>query len=414
LALLAGVGSVVAIYLGSRFLRFGIYADAKALAIAAPLVMLAALYGVLDTRPAERRRGPTSLRDRVRAGASLLRDMGAAALRGDAARLGRAALGVAFVTAALVSTYLVLGGARVDRSDQGEDLARLRPELGGKRVLFLGTDEHAAFELGGAAVIGPYPLPRGPQLDLRPGVGVVPDSLRYDFDSVPRETLDWADLAITTRTPYTSEPPPNFRAVDSTESYVLWKRIGPTPARRTLPEGELPGAMLDCSTPQGRRLSGRRGVARIFAPQPAYRAGTHWVQAGTRPGVPVPAQTTEDAPVQQRLRLAQGRWEISFQYRSVEPLEVRAPGLEWELPPNPDLFIGPFWPAGTIEIERAGPVPFTVQVERRPALRRLLGAPGSPRGALLGAIAATPVGEPRRTVPLREACGRFVDWYVLR
>jgi hypothetical protein len=33
------------------------------------------------------------------------------------------------------------------------------------------------------------------------------------------------------------------------------------------------------------------------------------------------------------------------------------------------------------------------------------------RGALLGNLVATRAGTRTRIVPLREACGRYVDWY---
>jgi hypothetical protein len=412
MALLAGLASGGAIYLGSRIL-FGFYSEAKALAIASPLVMLVALCGVLGPAPVQRLRASTPFRRRAADRMDRLRALGASAIQRDAAPLGRAALAVAFVAGALLSTYTVLAGANVDRTDDEEQLALLRPDLEGERVLFLGNDVYAAWELRGALVVGPGQLPRALQIDLPPGRP--PLSVRYDFDSFGRPMLDWADFVITTRAPYASEPPSNFRAVRETESFVLWERVGPTPDRRTLREGEQPGAVLDCSTPEGNRLSQRRGEARVFVPPPAYGPGNGWVDpAAPHPaGPPLPAQPTTERPVRQSLRLEPGRWTLSLQYASTEPLTLQAPGFTSELPARLDN-LGPFWDAGTIEVASAGPVPFTLGIERPPFPRRLVPDPGPPRSALLGAIVATPSETTRRTVPLRDACGKLVDWYRLR
>jgi hypothetical protein len=414
LALLAGLVSVAGVYLGSR-LFLTIYLEAKALAIASPLIMLVALRGVFAPASAEQRgRGPASGQRRGVAAGRRLLDLGRSALRGDEAPLARAALGVAFAGGALASIYLVLAGASVDRSDSGEQLAELRSELEGERVLFLGNDAYAAAEFGGATVRGPGLLPRGLHSGVRPGRDA--QSGRFDFDTVTRRDLDWADFVITTGTRYASEPPPNFHKLRSVGPNLLWERDGPTPVRRTLAEKDQPGAVLDCSTREGRRLSAREGVARAFAPQPAYGRTSAWVDLAGVPAQPIPqfpAQLTQGRPVRQTIRLAPGLWHLSLQYASPEPLELQAPSVDLELPPRLDA-LGPFWPAGTIEVSRARRVTVTVQVEDRPWLPHLLGTPGPPPKAFLGAIAAAPVGEARKTVPLREACGELVDWYRLR
>ena len=63
---------------------------------------------------------------------------------------------------------------------------------------------------------------------------------------------------ITTRAAYASGPPPAFEPLRETSDFVLWKRTGPVGERRTLAEGDRPGAPLDCSSAAGRRLSRRR------------------------------------------------------------------------------------------------------------------------------------------------------------
>ena len=77
-------------------------------------------------------------------------------------------------------------------------------------------------------------------------------------------------------------------------------------------------------------------------------------------------------------------------------------------------------PAGELGVRRRGPVRFTVSVERPPLAGRLLGAYSV---AHLGTIAASPAagdrpggpipGEGERRIPLRRACGRYLDWYPL-
>jgi hypothetical protein len=76
--------------------------------------------------------------------------------------------------------------------------------------------------------------------------------------------------------------------------------------------------------------------------------------------------------------------------------------------------IGPHWPVETIELEGPQRVSFEIEPQQRPLLRRLIGGPAAARTAAeaqLGVLAATRVGGNVQTVPLSEACGRFVDWY---
>jgi hypothetical protein len=217
--------------------------------------------------------------------------------------------------------------------------------------------------------------------------------------------MDRFRFAITTSAPFASFPFKEWVPTHATSSYVLWRRFGPTPAHGVLDDedGE-PGATLDCRDRTGRRLSGREGVAALI-PEPVVRP----------PGAWEPESTFETGgEASQELRLPRGRWELSIQYHSPVGIELRAPGLEEDLPPSLDGMYafapgqGPFWPAGVIEARGHGPIRITVHQQELSALQRLLGVE---RTTWLGTLAATRPGEPREA-PLSEACGRYVDWFV--
>jgi hypothetical protein len=395
-ALPAALGATAIAYVAGRY-SLGPYVGAKGLAVMAPLVMLIAIVGVAP----EARDSPSL-------------------------RLGRAALFAVFGALALFSTYLALAGARLDRDDHEAQLAQFRDEVEGERVLFLGSDEFTSWSLRGATVLAPVAAPLG-LYDFPDPPGLPRTGERVEFDSFAPEELDAYDYVITTSSSYGSEPPPNFRAVDSTPSFTLWERTGPTPPRLTLPEGELPGAVLDCGTPEGRRLSRLRGRAHILRTPPVIapfgprlddspNSGSLplWVKENADGGIDeLPAEAT-DEPVTRAIRLTRGRWEISIQYHSLEPLIVDVPGaLRAELPPN-SARIGPYWPVGTIELERPMRLAVTIEPEERPTLRQALGGPAFARlgpESLVGVLAAVRAGGNRATVPLSQACGRFVDWY---
>ncbi len=122
-----------------------------------------------------------------------------------------------------------------------------------------------------------------------------------------------------------------------------------------------------------------------------------------------------DAPqsATQTLDLGPGRWRLSLQYHSQAPLTVRAAGSRVELPPSLDgMYLthqgqGAFWPAGALRVRGGGPVTVTVDAARPSQLQRDLGVE---RRVWLGTLAATRPGT--RRVPLRDACGLYVDHYV--
>ncbi|TMK72655.1 MAG: hypothetical protein E6G48_06710 [Actinobacteria bacterium] len=402
----AALAAAVVIYLGA--LAFGtVYTSAKALAIAAPLLTLISLGGLLQRgrRPrTEEAWGadPTNVRSRdVRT----VRRMDAERSSGaHPAALLRSALALALAAGVALSSFLVLHQAPVAPSDHADQLAELRPLVAGHRVLFLGRDNFITYELRGSR---PFTAVRNyydPNY-VKPNLRLKDVFQKFDFDSVTARTLGRFPFVITTRAAYASGPPAAFEPLRETSDFVLWKRAGPVGERRTLAEGDRPGALLDCSGPHGRRIIGGRGIATVFTAPPVI--GGTWS----------PSPTVESGSISsEALTLARGRWQISISYDATRPLHVTAPGLDASPPANLDYRGSvPYYPVGELTARRRGPIRFTVSVQRPPLAGRLLGTKSV---AHLGAIAASPAGprgpapgEAERQIPLSHGCGRYVDWY---
>jgi hypothetical protein len=410
-ALIAGaLGYVGALAAGTP------YTQAKALAIVSPVVMLIGLRGLLRAEPVEgeeadaaEARGQTRALGRAPAwveGKGLT----------PAVRILAALAGIAFVLAAAFSSLLPLRQAAVGPEGQVDQLVGMREVLEGEDVLFLGRESFVAWELIGARVHAPiihnYNVVEVPSL-----YRATSTRAKFDFDTVPpaefdadfasdpaeRDTLEDFEWVITTSSAQQSEPPPAFEEVLRTRDYVLWQRRGPLGQRRTLDEPAGPGTTVDCEIPAERAVTGLPGTARVFRTAPVI--GRAWEPD---PGV------TDSEPASEELLLGAGTWDISLQYAATQPIEVRTPdlpgpaGLESVLEPNL-LFRGaaPFYPVGRIEIARRGLVRFEVRIQRPPLVGRLVGA--ETRG-YLGPLAATPV-PPHESIPLAEACDRYLDWY---
>jgi hypothetical protein len=365
----AALAAAIVIYLGALALGT-VYTSAKALAIAAPLVMLISVGGLFD-----------------------------------AGRV-RLALASALALAAAASSFLVLREAPVGPTDHGSELARFRPQIAGKRVLFLGRDDFVQYDLRGSR---PFVAVRNfyDNFYVRPNLRLHDVFQKFDFDSITAAKLHRFPYVITTRGGFASGPPPWLRLVRRTPSFALWRRAGPLTPRRTLQEGPDPGATLACSSPAGSRIRAAGGEATAFTRPPV--ASGRW-----RPGA-----TVEDgSPASATLRLPAGRWAISIQYDATREVAVTAPGIAATIPANLDYRGStPYYRVGEISVRRAGPVRFTASVERPPLSGRLLGATSV---AHLGAIAASPAGRSPRGVPgdgearvgLGDACGRYLDWYA--
>lgn len=381
-AMLVGALAIYALAAATR----SPYQDAKALAVAAPLVALLMARAALA---APRMSVGGHGRRRVPGWAP-------------------GALVVVVSAAAGASSFLALRDAAVGPTTRARELAALRPLLHGRPTLYLGDDSYAGWELRGVPIwrqpAYPYPvhiLSFRPSKRWRRGRPV-------DFDTPVPGELDRFPYAIVPRAPFASRPPANWRPLVRTRSYVLYRREGPTLARSVLPrERGRPGAILNCAEPGDRALSRRAGVAGVL-PAPVLVPRSAWHGPLGRAGR---AATLF-------VRLPRGRWDLSLEYVSRQPMTVRAPGLRARLPASLER-LSTYWAAGTMRVARAGRVRVTVTPDRLWWPGRLLGAPGAtftaaaPLSRPLGGLALTRHGVPERLVPLARACGRYVDWYRL-
>jgi hypothetical protein len=379
-AALAALVSCAAIYVGARAFS-SIYVEAKALAIMAPLVAIVALGGLL---------GPA-----------------------DRGRLALRALGVVFLVGATISTFLALRSTPVGFDEKGQELETLAEQADGDSVAFLGVDRFAGYWLRDTLV-------RSPGGYVPAEVGARPQKVwqqgrAMDLDTLAAGKLDEFDYAITTTAAYQSSPPPNMREVDRSDSYVLWERTAKTPRSQVLQEGGNPGLVMDASESPLISLACREGSRSpsrgdaVVLPEPELSGTRAWSRPAPFEAPGVAAQTID---------LAAGRWQLSMQYHSQVDLDVRAPGLEAELPASlVGMYLthqgqSAFWPVGELEVARGDEsVEVSVEAEEPAALARLAGAD---RKVWLGELAATrldPLSGRPETVPLGEACGSYVDRY---
>jgi len=416
LALLAGVAwwvsrreATIPIALGAGALLYlvslpssGDYSQAKALMIIAPLAMLVMVRPLLEEFPRIGRRGRGS------AGPSPLLSAGPPPSSPPLLRVCWAVLAVAFIGGAVWSSFLALRDAPVGPPGHGSELKAFLPILRGQPVLYAGQDRYAAYELLGADTHVPlveFPddaVSPNPEKPFDTGDAYSP----VDFDSFSRGTLDRFPYVITSRAAWNSQAPPNFKRVDSTPSYVLWKQTGPTPEdRHVLLEGTEAGAFAGCAAPEVRILLSAPGRAGLF-PDAVIGQKGDWEDGSV---LGTGAQTS------QSLRLPAGSWNLSLQYFSPFDLTLSAHGfsetlaaaLDGQRPNTISLGNnGQFWPAGRFESE-GGEVRFTVAAADASALQSLSGYDGK---AYVGELVAVPA-EPHRTVPLRAACNQWIDWY---
>ncbi len=318
--------------------------------------------------------------------------------------LGRIVVGLAglcFAAAALWSSGLALRGARVESTEHTTELASFRPIIRGAPTLDLILDDFAFWELRGARLSSPTPYGTD---------SVVPFSIRkpislganVDVDTVVPSSLNKFRYIVTTSSQFASEMPADWVHVASTTNFDLWKRTGWTGSRGILQEADAPGAILNCTTPEGRALSRSPGVAGVWdtapvGPSLSWQAGAAPAPANSEGLVP----TATGGVLTQTLTLPAGRWEISLAYQSPAHVYMIAGNLRAILPPNLNLF-GPFWRVGDVT-STGRPLGVTLHMQSM----RL----GTIQGVAIGGLAA--VRLPRRVslVPLKHACGRYVDWY---
>jgi hypothetical protein len=312
-------------------------------------------------------------------------------------------LTLAFAGAAAFSTLLPLRQAAVGPDYHLQEMLQIRPIVDGDDVLFLGRDNFVSWELIGSEVYAPitnhYDVEEVPALYRATDLNA-----KFDWDNVPPPMMNRFDWVITTSAAMQSEAPVGFSPRLRTHDFILWHRDHPVGQRRTLFEPINPGAPLDCGDPGEAKLRKVNGTATAFTAQPVVGRVWH----------PSP-ELTQSKPAQQRLYLTPGRWDISIQYASTQALQVSATGGPLAAPFDTTLrtnllFRGPspYYPVGSLEVKRPGEVVFDVSIDDPPLIGRLLGTDSK---AYLTGIAATRADPPRERVPLRGACGRYVDWY---
>ena len=338
------------------------YVAAKALVIASPIVMALALRGLLS---------------RPRAGPVL-----------TAAVLGCAGL---FCAAAAASSVASLRFALLQAPEAARELGAFHHLTGDTPVLFLGIDDWAPWQLRASPV--------ATLSDPTPTVGGTASppnkpfaSAALDFDSVTAASLDNFEYVITTNNSFASQPPANFHLVASRRLYQLWRRSGPTPQFDSIDTPGVPGTVLNCHVAVLRQLSELSGVASIMA-TPSTFPGINLAPGGS--GVV-------------RLALPAGEWQLSAGYTSSVTTSFAAEGRRYSLPaylgrPGSYFDIGPVPGKGV-----ASPVRLHIHADRPSFLS------GDTSYMDITTIAATRIPDTRRLVPLRRACGKYVDWFRLK
>ena len=356
-ALFAGVLACALVYFESAHSQSA-YVTAKSLTIAAPLVALAAMRGLL------------------RSGGPKL-SVPAYWLRG--------AVAAVFVVFAVWSSSLVLRSEPVWPMTGPDELMTLSHLTRGSKVLFFGSSEYATWLFDRSTLAGIVPTAQTVASGKAAPVGAA-----VDWDNASAATLNHYRWVVTTNSTNASQAPAAFQLVRRMRMYELWRRVGTVVPRESIDPPNDPGGVLDCSTQFGRRISRKRGVAAVMTEPIAVGVGVLPIGASPRVSLPLPA----------------GRWELSLQYVSGVPIRVtELGGPSWAVPAYLDQ-IGPFFSFAqvrsyggrmTLEVSTARPSIFTI----RAAFLE----------AQVEAIVATRVPDTRTLVPLRRACGRYIDWY---
>ena len=239
----------------------------------------------------------------------------------------------------------------------------------------------------------PHPVVETPTVGGLPGSPNKPfGGLALDFDSVNPDALDYFPYVIATNSSFASEPPANFHLVASDRLYQLWRRVGSTPPFETIEPPGAPGAVLDCRSQTERRLAASSGVASLMA-QPLLF-----------PGVQLAPGDVANVP----LALPAGRWELSIAYTSTVTMGFAAQGRRFTMPayvgrPGAYFNVGSVTGSGV-----DSPISWRISADRPSVLS------GDTASADIGTIAATRIPDVRRLVPLRQACGKYVDWFRLK
>ncbi|HET9120076.1 MAG TPA: hypothetical protein VFN72_06050, partial [Solirubrobacterales bacterium] len=330
---------------------------------------------------------------------------------------GKMIFAVVFVTLAAYSSFLALRDTIVASTDRLEQLAEFRGQVAGQSVLALTSDRFTDYGLRTATVYSPAYNSE----NRVASTGAKIQRLPVDFDSVPYTVLNEFPYAVTTSAVYQSQAPPGWTLADSNSSYDLWKRTGTTPPMAILAEEARPGRIFRCDRPKFRTVLAGGGTAVVW-PRPVIAKRLYW-KAGSAGGVvseggvsaakqaPLDNNLSPGQTTSQTINLPPGRWKISIQYVSpVSGIQVRAPGLDTQLPAGMDAAIpyrpdqGPYWPAGQVT-SRGGPVTFSVQADDVNLLQKVLGVDAP---AVIGNLTAVNRTGFRR-VRTAAACKLYVD-----
>ena len=341
------------------------YVTAKALAIMAPALMLLAI------RPCVERGGP-----------------------GPAQRvLWKPVAAAALVLLQFQSTIGVLRASPVGPLDMPDEIQGLAQEIGDRPTLYLGNDDFTPWLFRGTPVQSP--VIATPMMAFREGKPFEYGQT-YDIDSLDPATLNDVDFIVSPRDPASSSIPEAFTRVRSTPHFDLYRRDRPVTPRAILPgeTGSAAGARLDCNSAAGVRIIAGGGVAGLRPPE-VVRPG-----ATLRPG-----ETWSMS-----LPLTSGRWRITMSYVSARPVHVDSRDLGIDVQMDPYLGRpGPRFPVADVTVRTSGA--YTL---RFTPVTTVLTPNDGPAGAILTYL--TSVNATRETdaetVPVSEACGRIVDWYV--
>ncbi len=316
---------------------------------------------------------------------------------------GTRAVGAVLLGATVVSTFGVLRSAPVGLGSHAQELATMLPIVRGKPVLFLSNDHFAQWELRGAKVYVTTPLYVPAALPMHLQKMRTSPGQPADVDNYESGDLDRMDFIVTPAAKYQSEIPPNFHLVRRTASYELFHRVGYTPHREPLEPPGQPGAVFNCTSDVGKVYLTQFRWAGVL---PAPYVSTDWRGTVGAPG--------DTATI--RLTLPPGQWDVSLQYLSYTNVVVRGPHLHEVIAPNYGL-INQYWPAGTLTSD-GRTFALSLKAEQRSWFGDLLGKPrrmfslDSPGQTPLWHIALTRHGEAPQRVPIRQACGRYVDWFA--
>ena len=344
------------------------YVAAKTLTILAPLLMLLAMRPIVE-------------RDPMRPAGDRMLWIG---------RSWRPLAAIALIAIEMVSTVRILGAAPVGPLDQTQEIQNITHTIGDRKTLYLGNDDFTPWLFRGTPVQSPViGFPAMPFREGKP----FQYGFAYDIDSIDPSVLESFDFIVTPRDAAASRMPAGFVLVRQSASFDVYERTGRVEARAILPGETSPeaGARLDCGSALGRSILLAGGVAALRPAEVSSKGATF------------PAR--DSATVE--LTLDPGTWDLVVNFVSARPIKVTGGGLSITLP----AYLGrpgPRWPAGQVTVHRAGRFPIRFQ----PVTNWLSPTADSLGTALVYVISVTAVAaREEEIVPIREACGKVIDWY---